>query len=260
MNRTEVIIKHKTHILNELIQCCQLLSIDEQIHFTDTIIKILPIIYNDENNIQIWTEIEYELYIKYRHKMRYFVATGFVNHFFRRSEQTLRFFKKELDNAEPYSPEEYDEFFIQVFTMLDNIKTFLYIADPESKGLSKVNKEEEKIILAPKSAGKHKMFDSRPQQVLLMHYIGKGLGIKAKIEIPATKMAEFFHGLLGWEYSDINNSEIYKLLKKAPNIKTNEKLLYNDLIWVRSQIELLGLQNVIEMIDKELKELERHIQ
>jgi hypothetical protein len=259
MTRTEVILKHKVYILNEFAQCCQLLSIDEQIHFADTMIKILPIIYNDETNIQIWTEIEYELYMKYRHKMRYFVASGFINHFFRRSDQTVMFFKKEMNNAEPYSPEEYDEFFIQVFTMLDNIKTFLYIADPESKGLSKVNKEEEKIILAPISTGKPKIFDSRPQQVLLMYYIAKGLGVRAKIEIPATKMAEFFHGLLGWEYSDINNSEIYKLLKKAPNIKTNERLLYNDLLWVKSQIELLGLVNVLEFIDKELKELEKHI-
>ena len=92
-----------------------------------------------------------------------------------------------------------------------------------------------------------------------MYYITKGLGIKAQIEIPVTKIAMFYHALLGWEYNDINNTGMYKLLKKAPYIQTNKKLFYQDLLWVKSQIELLGLIPVIEQIDKELKELEEYI-
>lgn len=260
MIKDEIIVKHKTFVFNEFVKCCQLLSIDEQIHFTDTILKILPLIYQDDSNPQISGEIEHELYKKYRNKMRYFATSGFINLFFRRSEQTANFFKNDLNNSEPYTTEDYDEFFIEVYSMLDNIKTFLYVTEPDGTGLSKVNNDTEKLLSAPISTGKHKMFDSRPQQVLLMYYITKGLGIKAKIEIPVTNIAKFYHGLLGWEYSDINNSEIYKLLKIAPEIKKNKKLLYNDLLWVKSQIELLGLVNVLEIIDKELKELERQIQ
>lgn len=262
MDRDKVIIKHKTFIFNEFVKCCQPLSIDEQIHFTDTILTILPLIYQDETNQQIWIDIEYELYKKYRNKMRYFATSGFINLFFKSSDQTLFFFKN-MNNTDPYSQEEYDDFFIETFTMLEKIKTHLYIADQDGAGLAKINEEteeKEKLLSAPLPEGKHKMFDSRPQQVLLMYYISKGLGIKEKIETPVTNIAMFYHGLLGWEYKDINNSQIYKLLKKAPYIKTNKKLLYNDLLWVKDQIKLLGLVSVLELIDKELKELERQIQ
>jgi hypothetical protein len=93
-----------------------------------------------------------------------------------------------------------------------------------------------------------------------MYYIAKGLGIKAKIEIPVSKIAMFYHSLLGWEYNDINNTGIYKLLKRAPYIQTNKKLFYQDLSWVRAQIELLGLIEVLELIDKELKEVKKHLE
>jgi hypothetical protein len=259
MNRSEIIVKHKTFIFNEFVKCSQQLNIDEQIHFADTIIKLLPTIFQDAGNILIWDDVEQELYKKYRSKMRYFATSGFLYQFFKNSEYCLKFFKEYLNGAEPYSQEEYNDFFIDVYTMLENIKTFLYIADPDSKGLSKVDTETEKLLSAPAPTGKRKMFDSRPQQVLLMHYIARGLEIKAKIEIPVTKIAEFYHNFLGWEYTDINNSQIYKLLKKAPEIKIDKKLRYKDLLWVKSQIELLGLTSVIELIDKELKKLDIEI-
>lgn len=259
MDRSEIIVKHKTFIFNEFVKCSQELNIDEQIHFADTILKLLPTIFQDEQNISIWDEVEQELYKKYRNKMRYFATSGFIYHFFKKSEYTLKYFKEQLNGVEAYSQEEYDEFFIEVYTMLENIKTFLYISDPQSKGLSKMDSENEKLLLAPGIGGKHKTFDTRPQQVLLMYYIAKGLGLKEKIEIPVTKIAEFYHHLLGWEYSDINNSQIYKLLKKSPYIKTDKKLLYKDLLWVKDQIALLGLISVIELIDKELKKLEMEI-
>ena len=92
----EFILIHDTYIFNEFIKCSQLLSIDEQIHFTDTLLKIFPKIYQDESDIEVWNEIEKELYVKYRNKMRYFVTSGFVNLFFRRSEQTQKFLKEIL--------------------------------------------------------------------------------------------------------------------------------------------------------------------
>lgn len=259
MDRSEIIVKHKTFIFNEFSKCCQQLNIDEQIHFTDTILKLLPAIFQDAEDITIWVDVEQELYKKYRNKMQYFAVSGFLYHFFKKSEYALNFFKEQISGAEPYSQEEYNEFFIEVYSMLENIKTFLYISDPSSKGLSKVDSENEKLILTSVSGGKHQTFDTRPQQVLLMYYIAKGLGIREKIEIPVTKIAIFYHHLFGWEYKDINNSQIYKLLKKAPEIKTDKKLLYKDLLWVKDQITLLGLEDVIKLIDKELKKLEAEI-
>jgi hypothetical protein len=66
MSGDELILKYKTFVFGEFIKCCQLLSIEEQIHFTDTLQKILPLIYRDENNPQIWIAIEQELYWKFQ--------------------------------------------------------------------------------------------------------------------------------------------------------------------------------------------------
>jgi hypothetical protein len=249
MANEEIISKYKTVIFNEFIKCCQSLTIDEQIHFTDIILKILPLIYHNEADEQIDFIIEQELYKKYRHKMRFFSSSGFINLFFKSSIP-----------APLQDPQSHDEFFIIIYSLFEDVKTFLYIAEPDSTGLSKVTNETEKFLSAPMTVVKHKSFDTRPQQVLLMYYITKGLGIKAKIEIPVSKIAMFYHSLLGWEYNDINNTGIYKLLKRAPYIQTNKKLFYQDLSWVRAQIELLGLIDVLELIDKELKEVKKHLE
>lgn len=258
MSGDELILKYKTHFFNEFIKCCQLLTIDEQIHFADTLQKILPLIYQDENNPQIWTEIEQELYKKYRHKMRFFSKSGFMDLFFRNSESGRQLCNVNNSETNGITPEFYTELLLEMYSLLENIKTFLYLVEPRSNGLSKSSNEAENLLSAPLSVVKHKIFDTRPQQVLLMYYITKGLGIKAKIEIPITKIAMFYHALLGWEYNDINNTGMYKLLKKAPYIQANKKLLHKDLLWVKSQIELLGLTYVLELIDKELKELENY--
>lgn len=110
-------------------------------------------------------------------------------------------------------------FYRNLFTVIEDIKTFLYIAEPGSAGLSKVNNETEKFLSSPLSIVKHKIFDTRSKQVLFEYYITKVLGIKVKIEIPVTKIAMFYHALLGWEYNEINNTVVYKLLKKLPIYK-----------------------------------------
>jgi hypothetical protein len=257
MDRSGIIFKHKTFIFNELVECCQALNLDEQIHLVDTVLNVLPIIYQDSTDQQIWNELERELYVKYRNRIRYFVTSGFINHFFRESEQLTTFFQK--NSLTPYSEEDYQEFFIEAYSLLTNIKTLLYIAEPESKGLSKNSPDASTLIASANAEGRHKIFDSRPQQILLMYYLTKGLGINERIDVSISTIAKFYHTLIGWPFIDINNSQIYKLLKKAPNMKTDKKQLYIDLQWVRKQIEPLKLMAVLELIDKEMKNLEKDV-
>ena len=139
MTCDELILKYRTFVFNEFIKCCQLLNIDEHIHFTDTLQRILPLIYQDESNPLIWTEIEQEFYKKYRHKMRFFSTSGFINFFFRSSEQMQVFLKKQMEEAGGDTVQAYDEFLIAFYSLLEDVKIFLYLADPGSTGLSKAS-------------------------------------------------------------------------------------------------------------------------
>ena len=136
MTCDELILKYRTFVFNEFIKCCQLLNIDEQIHFTDTLQRILPLIFS---------------------------TSGFINFFFRSSEQMQVFLKKQMEEAGGDTVQAYDEFLIAFYSLLEDVKIFLYLADPGSTGLSKVNNETEKLLLAPLSIVKHRIFHTRPQ-------------------------------------------------------------------------------------------------
>jgi hypothetical protein len=264
MIRIELITRHKTYISKELVKCCELLNKEEQVHFLDTLQNVLTFIYNDDGDVQIDETIEKELYIKYRHKMLYFTKSRFIENFIRTCDQHVDFFKEKSKKANCYSDEEYQEFFMECYTLIDRLKTVLYTASPNSSGLSKISSESEQITIPADTSirpTKHKSFSTRPQQVLLMYYIARGLGIKGNIDIPISKIAEFYHHLLGWEFTKIDNSSIYKMLKSAPYIiKTDKKKLYADLSWVKEQLQLLQLVFLIELVDKELKELELFVE
>lgn len=259
MEREDLIIKYKGYCLNEYVKCIQELNIDEQIHFTDTIINVCHIVLKDDEEYLIYELLEKELYIKYRSKMKYFVSSNFVNHFIFYYDGFEKF-KKDVNLSEQsLSSEEHSELVMELYVMFEHLKTRLYILDKDSNGFAKSGVNNEVFLDTPSLSKKFKTYNTRSQQVLLMYYMNIAFEVKARKEIPLTNVAKFYNALFGWEYDDINNSALYKHFKKDPFAKHNKKELYHHLLWVKEQFQLIGLIEIVAKIDAKIAEVEKEI-
>ena len=117
----------------------------------------------------------------------------------------------------------------------------------------------ELLINTPIPSNKFKAYNTRSQQVLLMYYLNLALEIKVRKEISIVNVAKFYNALFGWEYDDINNSGLYKHFKKDPLAKHNRKELYEHLHWVKDQFKLIGLTEIINLIDAKIQEVKKEL-
>lgn len=259
MTRDELILKYKGYCLNEYIKSIQELNLDDQIHFTDTLIKICHLILRNDDEYLIYELMEQELYIKYRHKMKYLVDSKFINHFVLENKGFDKFSKDLNIDDEELNAEEHGELIMELYVMFEHLKTRLYVLDKDSKGFSKSSFSNEELFSTPMPNKKFKTYNTRSQQVLLMYYLNLALEVKVRKEISIVNVAKFYNALFGWEYDDINNSGLYKHFKKDPLAKHNRKELYEQLHWVKDQFTLIGLIDIIKLIDAKILEVEKEI-
>jgi hypothetical protein len=259
MTRDELIIKYKGYCLNEYIKSIQELNLEEQIHFTNIIIRVCHFVLKNDEDYHIYELLEQELYIKYRSKMKYFVDSSFINNFIFNNNGFEKFSKDLSIEDEELSSEEHNELIMELYVLFDHLKTRLYVLDKDSKGFSKSDFNNEELFNAPMPNKKFKTYNTRSQQVLLMYYLNLALEVKVRKEISIVNVAKFYNALFGWEYDDINNSGLYKHFKKDPLAKHNRKELHEHLHWVKDQFTLIGLTDIIKLIDAKILEVEKEI-
>ncbi len=89
------------------------------------------------------------------------------------------------------------------------------------------------------------------QRVLTIHYFLKFLNSNYKNAIDSTVIAGWILMISGKRVSVIKNSDTYKKIRKAPNLKSDKSLI-NDLIVVKLFFETIGFKEVIQSIDNEI--------
>ena len=89
------------------------------------------------------------------------------------------------------------------------------------------------------------------QLVLIFYYGLKYLGIELRVNCDIAPAAKFIHLIVGKKVSLPSNSDIYKMLRKAPLVKS-DKLLVKDLIIVKKAFQQVGLKEVVQSIDNEI--------
>ncbi|MGZ4041735.1 MAG: hypothetical protein ACXVO9_00950 [Bacteroidia bacterium] len=252
------IAKYKRHFFSEFRKCIKELSLDEQIHFTNTLVEMSVYAYQDQTDPHIFELQDRELLAKYRHRMKYYVLSGFVNFLF---DEPVHFekacTKAEINPADLRDDLENGNVFMELTGMMENIKTLLYISEPKAKGAEsdKMELETDKLLERSTPAVGRKNGITTARQVLTLYYLFKAMGIKMRGDVNVSVMAKFLHLLLGWDYADINNSQIYKLLKLAPKVKEDKKSLKEDFNWVKKQFENINFELPAKMIEEELKTL-----
>lgn len=262
MDREQLLQKYLQFTFAEYLKSLQELNIEEQIHFTDTLINLCRIIFSSEPETNDTDQlIETELLVKYRTKMKYFAHNQVWDYFYNDTLGFSRFLSKMQLPADTLalSYEEHTDHLLNLVYTFTQLKIKLYVADPDSSGLSKKDHSEDLNIDPPQLSKRGKIYTTRWQQVLLFHYLSKALEIRVRRDIPISNLAKFYNGLFGWEYTDINNSTLYKLLKKDPLKRHNKKELLQQLYWVKEQFLLIGLTDIVAKIEEAIKTTEAEL-
>lgn len=268
-NREELIRTLLKHFLNDLSASAKPLTQEENIEFMGILADYLKGVYNDELSIAEYNYegnpfdseeyLETHLLKPYREKMVPFVKSG-LKHYFSKDEYGKTLLFQKLKVQEPIlNEEEYDAYISRIYTLLQQIKENLYLRPVEQLNIPKA--EAESLI------GNHEQilnqgFKSqstqytRSRQVLLFYFVLKLMGL-SRLDNSARKYAQFAHALFAWPIDNIDNSGVYKMLKKAPYLKKDKNAQLKDLEFVKTQFELIDHKQGVVLVQKEIELISR---
>lgn len=90
------------------------------------------------------------------------------------------------------------------------------------------------------------------QCTLLFYFFFKSLGLSLKTDIDLSQLTKFIHLIYCKEFKKINNSDIYKRLRKAPNFVRDAELI-KDLETIKPFFQKYGLTSIVRLIDGEME-------
>lgn len=241
---------------------------EETINVVQVLIEYLKGVYNDEPACPEYnyegspfdgeTFIEERLLKPYREKMVPFVRTRLKHYFGKDDYIKGLLFQKLSIQSSVLTHEEYEDYIFRIYTILQKIKESLYLLPVEKTFIPAVEVPLLDSAQDPESHGfKSKSTDyTRIRQVLLYYFVLKLIGV-TKLDNSSRKLALFAHALFAYPIDNIDNSAIYKLIKKAPYLKQDKRAMLKDLEFVKSQFDVLGLSDGVEMVQKEIDSLKR---
>lgn len=91
------------------------------------------------------------------------------------------------------------------------------------------------------------------QWVLITYYFFKYLGIEINnpANINPSSICKWLHLITGVPFTKTANSDFYNKIRKAPNIKSDERLI-TDLEIIKSYFESVQLSEVVKLVDNEI--------
>jgi len=107
-----------------------------------------------------------------------------------------------------------------------------------------------------KSNPKHKYEFTRKEQLLALYFLKKSMGINLAQNNDRTKIAAFYHLIMGVPFSDyakIKNLSIYSSLGVVPQVVDKDKVLLKYLQNIRPFFNDLSLTIAVELIDKQIE-------
>ncbi|HXB41688.1 MAG TPA: hypothetical protein VNZ49_14200 [Bacteroidia bacterium] len=268
-NREELVRTILNNFLSDLSASAKPLNREETINFIGVLAEYLKGVYNHEPSVPEYNYegspfdeeefIETHLLKPYRQKMVPFVKTS-LKYYFSKDEygKTQLFNKLKID--EPLlNNEEYQEYILRVYTLLQKIKENLYLKPIEEtkenpgEAQKLIDNPDELVIQGFKSKSKEY---TRSRQILLFYYVLKLMGM-TKLDTSTRKYAQFAHVLFAWPTDNVDNAGLYKMLKKAPYLKETDKAMLKDLEFIKNQFELIDSPEGVALVQKEIDSIKR---
>lgn len=269
MQRNELFVLLIKNFYKDLVTCLKpFQNSQDRANFLETLLEYLNGVYNyelpnPEYNFEGYDFdsggfIRKEILHKFREKAKPFLDTQLRLYFEKDESRMASLFKKIGVNETLLSTKEYEDYTNYLHNILTNLIEKI-LTDDFDESQSEI--ERELKALPNNEKGQNNGFKSssreysRARQALLLYYLLKLLG-KGRLDNSTRKNAQFGHALFGWPIDNIDNSALYRMLKKAPLLKEDPALL-KDLEFVRMQFELLGSPEGVLLVQKEIDSIKR---
>lgn len=237
---TEVLTHYDTEQKIELIEHLQQLFKEVAEYFKT----------NDDSIYRTFVDRQQELLKKFGKLFKPFASKRFDNYFdFKRILSIKDYYTAEeynqLESNDDLTEQDIYELTTSMRNFLNGELHFLYL-DREPQFPTIENESQEEI----------EKESTEMQQLLAFHYLLKaGFDIEARGSNSVSELTQLAHLLLGKKFTSLQNSSIYKKYKKLPNFDSASQLI-KDLKHIRPYFERLDLKNIVELINKDLKEAE----
>ena len=99
---------------------------------------------------------------------------------------------------------------------------------------------------------------TQTQIIIVFYYFFKLNRLEIRTDIDVAPVAKFIHLLVGKEFKTIQNSDIYKKLSLAPDIKVGAELI-KDLVIIKPFFEMVQLTEIVKMIDNDISIAQRSV-
>lgn len=237
-----------------------LIDINDRIYFAETIKAYLEGIYRSVPENEYFEAVYFDeeefirtkLLSKFRDKMVPFVKSS-LKHYFAKDEFNKTQLFQKLKITEPILDyEEYETYINYLHHYLGKWLDGLYLL-PINTPHSTTN-ELPKLPEQPEQNTKKSEYN-RSRQLLLFYYFAKSAGL-VRQGTSLRALAQFAHYLFNYPNDNIDNSEVYKQLKKAPYIKEDSYLL-KDLELVKQQFELIEHTEALALVQKEIHDVKK---
>ena len=230
----------------------------QQLELTEHLLDVLELIrqYTASPNENLWkqyTDKEEALLKKYGKTLKPYVDTGFYKYF----DFTLVLAEKGIypDNSFNHlAPEEQgltvNEILLFIRLCLNtlyNAKTFLSLQlEPETALIEPTT--------APAGQDEPEREITKARQLLFIYYLLKtGFNIEHRIDAPSSAIiARLAHLMTGTKFTNLQNSDIYKMYSEMPYYKIGEPLI-SDLRFIRPYFEKLKIQGAVKLVDEEIQ-------
>ena len=220
-------------------------EMEDKIYLTENLLKIIELHHhpvNDKFNTDAAAVFE-GLLKKYRNKLKPFVMASFPLYFdplHALSEHSI-ISAKEFNARSPQrlSDEAFHHFLEIIHRFLTNYRYEFYL-ESEHPDLNKVIEND----------GSPEFTLSR--QLLTLYFLLKTLGIEPRNTVDIAPVARFAHLITGTSFHTLQNSNLYKKLKKVPNFK-EDKALIKDLEFIIPFFKEINLEKAVLFIEDEIK-------
>jgi len=247
VGESHLIAKLASHFVKDIKQVMNHYSTKDKIDLIESLIEITNLYLTDEEGCFDKAQVIFDkLLKKYRNRLKPFLLASFHIYY----DPSLSLIEKgvistkEFNGAKSWvlSKQGFNNFLKTIHRALTNFR-FHYYLESEHPLLEETENE---------ASGEF----TTSRQLLTIYFLLKSLGVEPRNTVDIAPVARFAHLITGTTFVKLQNSNLYKKLKKAPNFK-EDKALVKDLAFIIPFFKELNLEDTIQLIENEIKLAQR---
>lgn len=221
-------------------------SMEDKIILTEYLIQVTDLFLIDDEDSHDQAQVLFDdLLKKYRNKLKPFILASFDVYY----NPLVGLVEKGIISAKEFngnknqglSDKGFNDFLKMIHRSLNNFR-FHYYLESENPLI------EEAIKSSKDNSGEF----TTSRQLLTIYFLLKSLGVEPRSTVDIAPVARFAHLITGTTFVKLQNSNLYKKLKKVPNFK-EDKALAKDLEFIIPFFKELNLEDTVSLIEKEIK-------